>query len=372
LRGARFESHSIPVEVLPELAAFQELVVEVAKELYRRRHPNRKRVSSGFVEHFQLRLQQIEGGSAVCRLERVLPPSSPLFRPVEQPDEFDEAQELIGELIIEMAGGRSVPRRFPRHLLPAFNNFGKRLREDESIELHRPDQPVVPLYTLEVRKRIVLLASHSYQAETEVTGIIDSADVLSRRFRLRLEEGRGVWATYPPAMEQSVLGALQRHTRTRVHVVGIGNFNREDLIESFEEVFHVTAYDLIDEQSVRSIEKRIKELQVLEAGWCDGEGEALPVAGLRWLQQVLVELIGAGLPMPYLYPTPVGGVQAEWSLGPWEISAEIDLGTRSAYLHATHMKEEEVRDVRCDLTTEAGEDKLLDFVLEFMPAEEFV
>lgn len=370
LRGSRFEGHSIPVEVLPELAAYRELVVEVAREIHRRKHPHRKRVPSGFVEHFQLRLQRLDSGSAICRLERVGPATSPLFLPSAQPDEFDEAREWIGELVTEMAGGRAPPKRFPRHLLPAFNSFGKRLREDESIELRRPDQLSGPVYDPEVRKRIVLLASQSYQSETEVTGTIDGADVQTRRFRLRLEDGRGIWATYAPAMEPAVLGALQRHTRTRVQVVGIGNFNRQEVIESFEEVFHVTVYDLIDEQGVRSIEKRLKELQALEAGWLDGEGQAPPVAGLRWLQQALVELIGAGLPVPYLYPTPTGGVQAEWSLGPWEVSAEIDLVTRSAWLHATHAEEDEVREARCELTTEAGEDTLLDFVLEFLPDEE--
>ena len=42
------------------------------------------------------------------------------------------------------------------------------------------------------------------------------------------------------------------------------------------------------------------------------------------------------LPLPYIYPTPEGGIQAEWSLDGREIEVEIDLNTREGECHSYH------------------------------------
>lgn len=42
----------------------------------------------------------------------------------------------------------------------------------------------------------------------------------------------------------------------------------------------------------------------------------------------------AGVPAPYLYPLPDGGVAAEWTLSEWEISAEIRRDGGTVRLHA--------------------------------------
>ena len=50
LVGKRFDQHSIPLEVLKDLSALEELIVEVAKWHYLRANKDRKRIPKGFVD----------------------------------------------------------------------------------------------------------------------------------------------------------------------------------------------------------------------------------------------------------------------------------------------------------------------------------
>ena len=43
------------------------------------------------------------------------------------------------------------------------------------------------------------------------------------------------------------------------------------------------------------------------------------------------------LPLPYLYPTAEGGVRAEWSLKPFELSCDIDIDTQVGIWHALNL-----------------------------------
>lgn len=59
----------------------------------------------------------------------------------------------------------------------------------------------------------------------------------------------------------------------------------------------------------QSIEDRLAELATLQPGWLDGEGEAIMPTTLARALHLFRDL----KPRPYLYPTPDGSVQAEWS-----------------------------------------------------------
>ncbi len=83
------------------------------------------------------------------------------------------------------------------------------------------------------------------------------------------------------------------------------------------------------------ITHQLTDLRKLRDGWADGMqlahqwgrgyGKAPSAAGLDWLIRQFGTNYDIHLPRPYLYPTPEGGVQAEWSLGDHEVSLEIDL-----------------------------------------------
>ena len=96
--GKRFEGHTLDVECTQELIAYRTLILECAKELWRRKNRDRVRLPKGFEEGFRLQFNRLDEGSAVVPLQRV--------RVVDQSeldfgnlDEFDEAADLIDAAI---------------------------------------------------------------------------------------------------------------------------------------------------------------------------------------------------------------------------------------------------------------------------------
>lgn len=81
---------------------------------------------------------------------------------------------------------------------------------------------------------------------------------------------------------------------------------------------------------------QMESLRRLQDGWLDGEGKAPSEAGLDWMAQQL-DLHLSGRTTPYLYPTLEGGVRAEWTLGRWEVSLDVDLVRKTGYWHALCM-----------------------------------
>ena len=89
------------------------------------------------------------------------------------------------------------------------------------------------------------------------------------------------------------------------------------------------------------ISGQINDLRQIEDGWADWMqdepgsdcGKAPSHAGLDWLTNGFESHYPHSAPLPYIYPTPEGGVQAEWSLGPQSISLTIDLTTHLGEWH---------------------------------------
>ena len=73
-------------------------------------------------------------------------------------------------------------------------------------------------------------------------------------------------------------------------------------------------------------------------GWGEGHGKAPSREGLDWLLEQFTRHYPQHAPRPYIYPTPEGGVQAEWSLGPNEVSLEVDLAGRTAEWHCLNLQ----------------------------------
>ena len=77
-----------------------------------------------------------------------------------------------------------------------------------------------------------------------------------------------------------------------------------------------------------SVPDRLDELRDMKEGWLDGDGAAPGHAGLDWLASNFERYFPGDLPLPYIFPTPEGGVEAEWSIGKHSVTFEIDLESR--------------------------------------------
>jgi hypothetical protein len=99
---------------------------------------------------------------------------------------------------------------------------------------------------------------------------------------------------------------------------------------------------------------RLDELRELMDGWLDGQGFALAHAGLNWLAAGFDRHFPDALTLPHLYPTAEGGIQAEWSLSPQEISLEIDLSTHQGEWHCLDLTSDTVDIRTLNLDTDGG------------------
>ncbi|MDR2642807.1 MAG: hypothetical protein LBC74_08430 [Planctomycetaceae bacterium] len=83
---------------------------------------------------------------------------------------------------------------------------------------------------------------------------------------------------------------------------------------------------------------RLKEFAKFQEGWLNGRGKTFNSNDLQKLAKDFERYFAPDLPLPYLYPTPKGGVMAEWSFGTCEVSLEIELPSQDAYYHQIYME----------------------------------
>lgn len=115
------------------------------------------------------------------------------------------------------------------------------------------------------------------------------------------------------------------------------------------------------------LEKRIAEIGQLSDGWFESNSPHLDRGGLRKFEKFLNRVLaGGGLPTPYVYPTPEGDAQAEWSLPTWEVSAAVTLASGALHLHATHLDSNLSRDVETTIDSPSSVDTLIDFMSELI------
>lgn len=334
--GPRFELHTLPVEVARDLAAYEELVIEVAKHLYIRSHEGRQRVPKGFEKEFSLHLERVGEGSAKPLLSWVvaaglLPPGG------GHASYFEEARDVIAECIRAAAEDRPLPAAFPRELLEYFNVVGRSLREGESVDLAPEDAPNRAVLTPERRKKLVLAVQKTYLREVEFSGQIGEVDWSKQTFRIRLEGGLAATAPFHPGIETLVRQAVET-ARTWVTLRGVGVFDAYDKLQ------RVSATDHLEISPNHALGVQFEALARLKDGWMEGGGKALAPADLEWLADQFTVSFPADLAFPFVCATPTGGVFLEWSASDWIVSAEFPLPERRCELQATNTRTSETID----------------------------
>lgn len=324
-RGSRFDADSFPVELLPDLAAYRDLVIEVARALFIRNNPGRERVRKGFIAEFNLRLSRFEPGNSVAAvLERVHRYPGELFPPpvVADEDEFDQARDLIDDLISD-----GTSPTFPRELLPMFDRFGRGLHENEAIELRSPKRGASPVrYDQSVRQNLLLQSQGSYQLETETTGVLVGLTKAPAEpvITLKLPDGRFIESPYPTLMTPQLADAMHPTVEATVYVSGLGKFDKRRQLTEFSKVFEFEVQEIRSRTARTTTVARIAEMHKIEDGWLDGTGKRPTDAALALAENAMQRLSSTPqLEDAYLYPTPDGGIQVEWTINGVEITVNF-------------------------------------------------
>jgi hypothetical protein len=362
LIGGRFDEHSLPLDVLKDWVAFEELVIEVAKDIYLRENRDRARTPRGFTDDFSLHLTDVEPGSAIPVLKRY-------FNGDRLPlsDLFDRAFMCVQSAIIAVNLGNAVPDDFPREYLGYFNRFGSSLREGERIEWTSPNQDAPVVYDRTMRKKLVLTGAKSYQAAADLRGWITEVNAEKNSYTIKVIGGPKLLGTYPRELANRVLAALgefqrDKYQSSKVLVRGLADYDLNDQAVRVAETQHI---ELLDPNDVVA---RCEELAQLRDGWLDGEGKAPTKAGLHSFLAAWNGADTEALPLPFIYPTPEGGVQMEWTHGGWEISAEVELNSLKAELVAVNVVTRDTRDEEVSLNSVEGWSSLISFVTNTQPA----
>ena len=86
-----------------------------------------------------------------------------------------------------------------------------------------------------------------------------------------------------------------------------------------------------EQHPFHKIKKRLDYLATLEDGWYDGlQGKPLENKGLTDLYNAFFVYYDSTLPLPSLYPTLDGKIQAEWSLPKYELSITFNILDKTA------------------------------------------
>jgi hypothetical protein len=371
-RGKRFEDAALPLEVLPELPAYRDLVLAVAKSLYQARNPQRQRLPKGFEGGFRLVLDRVESGSAVPNVCRVIDEALGLFPAPGVPDLFDEARDLVQQAIAAGGEGKPLPREISPDILVRFNAFGRTLGKDESIVVAPPGKREGPVYDRGVRRRLVLGAQASYEEEVHLVGEVRAADKDAEGFVLLMDDGRRIAVRSPSLFLPRAIRSLGEGALVRVR--GTGLFDAEGALQRVTMASDVSLAEEGEETPARPgcptpIETQVESLKALSPGWLDGEGTAYDLAALDWLARLLKGLLdGFRLPTPYLYPTPEGLARLEWSTSHWEVIVNVDLDTKAADVLAARVDSDEIHELPVTFTVPGAESALGRFLSDHVLA----
>ncbi|MCC5841504.1 MAG: hypothetical protein JJT96_15425 [Opitutales bacterium] len=325
--GPRFEGHTLPLSAAKDLAAYEELVTELAKHLWRKKKGGRQRVPKGFAEGFNLHLEKIdEGSSKLAIVAMMLTTGVEWFDVI--PHEINEAKDLINA-VIATEEGDALPTEFPKDLYSYFNRLGRSLEPGEFIEW-APDSPAnKAVLTPEKRKRLVLGHRETYEAEVDVIGSVEELDAGKKTGTLRVEKG-SVGFSFDDPFFADLKEALGVKTMC-VRIQGIGVFDVNEKLSSIIEI------DQLEQISHYPLASAIENLQTLSGGWLEGGGMAPSESDLESLVNEVSARFPDLLEYPSVVPTEEGNVVFEWIRPNLRIELEVNFPEKKLELYSTNL-----------------------------------
>ena len=290
--GPRFDDGGVDLDVTPDLHRYKTLLVEVAKELWRRNHSDRKNLPKNFEDSLSMKFYEVRPNCATVPLERVLSTDDREQFSWNTEDELDEAVTLVTETIEAAGNDQSLPEQFPKHLLGLFLDYGKTLRDGEWIEQRPAKRESGVRYDAAVRERLTRWVETPYEDAVDLTGEVTMARVSKPRMAIQLNDGREIEAAFRPEDEDVITTALKQHTTAKLRVIGRGQFGPDGLVRRITEVC-ATQFLPTGEIPFDASAKPIWEVFAeIVAGVPTEEFDKLPVDGAAHLDDYIYGIAG--------------------------------------------------------------------------------
>jgi hypothetical protein len=348
LTGKRFDKHTVPVEVLQDFAALQELIVDLAKKIYLDENQARKRVPKGFTDGITLSLQEVEEGSAILNfvLGTAMAATPILGNDSNTYAYFEKAKDKVIEAIATAEDGGNVRDVLNVKHISYFNRIGRNLKEDEVISFN-PNTPKVANLNKLTRHRIVQSLSEdaSYTDNFDFVAPIAGIDQIDKLFSV-LIDGQKI----PAKLDQNNYKLISAtftdlYSQKYVSIKGEGVYDRNSRLTKINSITNLDILDPLD------VSLRITELSELKNGWYNNEGQGPDAKSLWKFEQLFKENYGSNLPLPTIFPTLEGNIQLEWTIASIEISLEVNLSTFISELVSVNTETQDVQELYFDLNT---------------------
>lgn len=339
--GPRFTG-KLAVSAMPELIAYEKLILEMAKHIFRQEH-DRQRVPAGFGKGFALTLTKIETGSNVAVLSK-LPSQTFVQQSFAREDDFCHARDRVNEIIRLASSNESLTGQASSEELRLFDRFGGTLGARERVELQISDVSTdavnMAVYSSDARKKISLASRFQYEESHEDVGIIDAANRHKNTFGFVSvsEHPRIDGSADRRVASDDVMADLARanHTQEYVRVRGVATYD----IQSRLKGYLLSSLEILGDLKP-NFERRLTEFHAIRAGWLDGIGEPIRSDVISFAREILRALVwDYGLEPPYLFPVEDGGVRAEWTQGDFETSVEFSPSS-CVYAHVLKLSVDE-------------------------------
>jgi len=224
--GPKYDDHGLEIDDLAELIAYKDLLVGTAKEVWKRKSPGKGRLQKGWLDSIEIKFYGIEAGSARVDLKRNFNFPDDQFD-FNEPDEFDEAAEILQDGIEAAAQDQPLPEAMPKNVIPLFKNLGRNLGSDNQIRVKSRRRETETIYNREVQSRLANWLERTYFDYVDQIGEVRAADLDGGKFRLRLDNGDKPECWFHSEQETTVTNALEAHATLRLRVIGKGEFNSD-------------------------------------------------------------------------------------------------------------------------------------------------
>lgn len=326
LTGSRFEDHSLPVSILEDFTALEELILEIAKGVYIEENSNRKRVPKGFSDGIYLKLVDIEKGSSIPKfiISSLVTLNSTL--PLENLNNFsyfEKARERIISMI-ETVNNGSIIKKDDQKFLSFFNRIGKNLLDDEAIDFgfdidnNISSQAILNKIT---RKKLLLSREQKgeYSDNIKLFALVPAINQKEKKFSIDSDEG-SIECQLTDEILNTVLTAVNEYkNKTYVSLKGTGIYNYNDKLVRIDEIESIDILDSLD------VSLRLNELSKLKDGWYNGIGKAPSKLSLNKFGDIFNSYYDGKLPLPAIFPNLEGNIQLEWKKENKNIIIEVNI-----------------------------------------------
>jgi hypothetical protein len=234
LEGPRYDCHGFDLSNAEALTSLHKLLIETAKELWRRDNPTRIRMPKGLEEALRLGFFEVKEGSTALPIKYMAhaPPQPPLPGMDDDEDsgalssviaKLPRAASLIVSAVAAANSDEHLPEDLPRSVVPLLVALRATLRPDESVSVQTPETSEKVAVRLDTEQKFAKIAIEPWEDYASLAGTVTAAS-LKGRATLLTDDGEHVAIVFSAEQERLVTKALHEHDRVVLRVKGRGMF----------------------------------------------------------------------------------------------------------------------------------------------------